>query len=91
MNENPLGNLPADAEPSLPCGTIVYRAALEATWLSLEKDQVDAHAFFKRGKHDSHGLSVTLTEYGYREYLSGPVAGVISFMSDTCVIYVTLS
>jgi hypothetical protein len=75
MNENPLAAPPA---PPLACSKIVYRAAMDESWFSKDASEVDAAAFFKRGRHDSHGLSVGLTEYAYRRYLSGPVAGVIS-------------
>jgi hypothetical protein len=71
MNENP-------PNPPLPCDRIVYRVALEDTWFSPDRQEVDAAAFFRRLKWDENGISIGETEYAYRDYLRNDVYGVIS-------------
>lgn len=78
MNENPLANLPAAPEEPLTGETVVYRAALDVTWFTPDKQKVDAAAFFRRLKRDEDGVSISTTQYAHRGYLSGPIAGVIS-------------
>lgn len=77
MNENPLANLPPPPD-HLPCETIVYRAAMDESWFSEDKSEVDAIAFHRRERRDPSGLSVGLHDRFYRGYLIRPIAGVIS-------------
>ncbi len=78
MNQNPPDNPPADPNPPLPCETIVYRAALEETWFTPDKQEVDAAAFFRRKGIDDIGISIGVTEYAYRRYLKHAIYGIIS-------------
>lgn len=77
MDENPL----ADPQPPanrLPCETIVFRAAMNDTWFSEDKTEVDAIAFHRREKSDPTGLTIGLHNRFYEGRLSRPIAGVIS-------------
>ena len=77
MNENPLADPPPPADP-LPCETIVYRAAMDETWFSEDKTEVDAIAFHRRERRDPSGLTIGLHDRFYRGTLLRPIAGVIS-------------
>src|SRR5882724_11661433 len=77
MNENPLADPPPPANP-LPCETIVYRAAMDESWFSKDKTEVDAIAFHRRERRDPTGLTIGLHDRFYRDGLTRPIAGVIS-------------
>lgn len=80
MNENPPDNLPAAQEQSL-IGELtgedtVYRTALDVTWFTPDKQQVDAAAFYRRKVIDNDGISIGATEYAHRD-LHNPIDGII--------------
>jgi len=77
MNQNPLADPPALPEP-LACNTIVYRAAMDESWFSENKSEVDAIAFHRRELRDPTGLTIGLNDRFYRDRLTRPIAGVIS-------------
>ncbi len=77
MNENPLADLPPSDNP-LPCETIVYRAAMDESWFSEDKTEVDAIAFHRRERRDPTGLTIGLHDRFYRGNLTRPIAGIIS-------------
>jgi hypothetical protein len=60
----------------LDCTTIVYRAALDQSWIS--STGVDAAAFYRRKGVDSDGISIGVSPYSYRSYLKNPIFGIIS-------------
>jgi hypothetical protein len=64
-------------EEPLTDETTVYRAALEVTWFTPDKQQVDAAAFYRRKDIDNDGISIGATEYAYRECLHNPIHGII--------------
>lgn len=77
MNDNPPAN-PPDQTVELPCGTIVYRAAMDESWFSEDKTEVDAIAFHRRERRDPTGLTIGLHDRFYRGSLLRPIGGVIS-------------
>lgn len=92
MNENPLANLDAAQEEplhgELAGEDTVYRAALEVTWFSPDKQQVDPAAFYRRKGRDDDGISIGATVYAHRAYLHNPIYGIIS-VNVGCVRNVT--
>ena len=75
MNENPLAGLPG---LPLACSRIVYRAAMDESWFSTDKSEVDAIAFHRRERRDPSGLTIGLNDRFYRGKLLRPIAGIIS-------------
>jgi hypothetical protein len=88
MNENPLADLSTATEERLPDDDTVYRAALEVTWFSPDKQEVDAAAFYRRKGIDNDGISIGATQFAYREYLHNPIDGIIR-VSVGCVRNIT--
>jgi hypothetical protein len=60
----------------LLCETIVYRAALDPSWFSEDKREVDAVAFYRRRGED--GISIGITAEDCQSFLTDPIAGTIS-------------
>lgn len=80
MPDNPLANPPsAEVIQALTNEASVYRAALDETWFSPDKTEVDLAAFYRRLKWDDSGLSIGTSSYAHRETeLRRPIAGIIS-------------
>lgn len=76
MDDNPFVD-PLRVLNPLPNETIVYRAAMDETWFSEDKTEVDAAAFHRRERRDPAGLTIGLHDRAYRGSLTRPIAGVL--------------
>jgi hypothetical protein len=77
MNENLLAE-PHPVLNPLTNETIVYRAAMDESWFSEDKEEVDSIAFQRREKRDPTGLTIGLHDRFYRGSLTRPIAGIVS-------------